>query len=89
MKKLESLKEFQINNEINDILGGSHVSGSFSAGGSVYTYNGDMGLTQDSTPSLVVYTGSSYVSDFCGATTCDGGARAGCAQYIRGHWVAV
>ncbi len=73
-----------------DIVGGAaaaNLSGSFSANGSTYSYNGSLELTADKFTSIGIIYGTSYVSDFCGNTTSDGRSGGGCAQFLNGAWV--
>ena len=94
MKTLQNFKNLSISgHEMKHLKGGTSVSGSFLMMGSVFSYSGDVSLTADtSTKATLVFaefSGTSYVSDFCGQASYDGGSAAGCAQYRNGSWVMV
>ncbi len=75
MKKLESLKKYQIENDMNDVKGGAHVQGSGKINGSAYSYNGEVTPTATTgSPSPIILN----VSDYCGQAFLDGQLHMGC-----------
>lgn len=94
MKTLQGLKSVPISkSEMRHLRGGTAVSGSFNIMGSVFSYSGSVDLTADSnckaSIGIAEFGSTSYVSDFCGQASYDGGSAAGCAQFREGSWVAV
>jgi len=91
MKKLESLKEFQLKNEVKEIDGGA--SGTFYFNGSLCTYDGTFSMTNHGSKTegidYVVQnltTTNNITTDFCGTATADSSATGGCFSY-QGGWV--
>lgn len=94
MKTLQGVKRVTISkNEMKYLRGGTAVDGSFNLMGSVFSYSGSVDLTADSstkfTLTVAEFNGTSYVSDFCGQASYDGGSAAGCAQFRNGSWALV
>ena len=79
MKKLESLKEFQIKNEMNDVNGG--VSGSGLWNGSKFSYDGEITNTLGSTEIVLGITNYNYTTDFCGVASYDASTISKCFSF--------
>lgn len=96
MKSLQDFNSVAISEfEMQQLKGGlaTPVSGSLTVMGSVLTYSGTLDLTAESSTSanfaVATFSSTTYVTDFCGSSSYDGGYGAGCAQYLNGHWVIV
>ena len=94
MKSLQDFKSVSISEfEMRHLMGGlaTPVRGSFTVMGSAFSYSGTLDLTVDrqtkASTFIVESTGTSYVTDFCGSSSYDGGNSGYCAQYIDGHWI--
>jgi hypothetical protein len=90
MKTLQSFKSVAISEfEMKHFTGGlgAPVSGSCNIMGSTFSYSGTVDLTADNSTSLGPFSSTSYVSDFCGSGSFDGGNSIGCLQYRNGTWV--
>lgn len=89
MKKLQSFESLAIpENELKMLSGGQNtpISGSSNLLGSNLSYSGNLSMTADTSTSIMVLSGTSYVSDFCGTMSYDGGTVPGCAQFYNGSW---
>jgi hypothetical protein len=67
MKSLESLKKFQVK-FCEDLIGGTYYHDSFSCGGTVYSYDGEMYATNTSRVGSIL----NYANDFTGCISVDG-----------------
>ncbi|GEM_PF-4338385 len=79
MKKLESLKKYKMSDTNIEIIGGARYTGSFTCGGTTYSYDGDMTATALTSGAGVdiagyggQYTTTNVANDFTGCISTDG-----------------